>query len=84
MAAPAKKGMGLLALMGGGEDEDASDPMAEKTAAAREFIGAVKRGDAEGVAHAFQDMYDICAGAVSENDDLGGLEEEDEDALGEE
>jgi hypothetical protein len=73
MALPAKKGGGLLALMGGASEE--SDPMAEKERAAGDLISAVKGGDRAAVAHAFQEMYDICAGAGAPED--SDFEDED-------
>lgn len=71
----------LMALMGGGADEesDAVDPMADKMAGARDFMAAMKRGDAEGVAHAFQAMYDACAALGGEG--YEGDDEEDFDEL---
>lgn len=72
MASPAKKGGGLGILLEMGEDSEASDPMSEKASAAEDMMAAIKSGDAEGVAHAFQTMYDLCAEAS------GGEYEDDE------
>lgn len=82
MASPAKKGMGLLAIMGGAPEKGASDPMAEKRRAVQEMFAAASRKDWESAAHAFAEAYDICAagpGDSEEDDDY-----EDEAALEEE
>lgn len=77
MAAVPKKGVGLLALLGGGPDYDDGAPD-EKTMAAKDLIRAIKSSDAAGVASAFQDMYDACAtGHGEESDEDEELPEED-------
>ena len=76
MAAPAKKGgLGLLLSMG----DDGGDPLADKQAALREMFAAAKSGDWEGAAHAFQEAYDICAGAAASDEGLS--EDEDDEFL---
>lgn len=75
MPMPGKKGVGILALMGSPDDGEEMD---EKELAAKDFIAAVKSGDASGVASAFKEMYDLCASHAGGEDDEAG---EDEDEL---
>lgn len=77
MAAAPKSG--LLAIMGGGDEEDAApDPMGEKEAAVREFFAAGKRGDWAGAASAFQDAYDACAMAHGDGEEEDDFELEED------
>jgi len=78
MASPAKKGMGILALMGGGPEEAGDSAMADKQAAVRDMFAAAKSGDWEAAAHAFKEAYDICA---SGGDDEDYSEDEDAELL---
>lgn len=80
MALPKKKGMGILAMMGGSPDEDGSDPMAEKERVAGDIISAIARKDRRGLAEASTEMYELCAAHGAEGSD----EYEDEDAALEE
>jgi hypothetical protein len=60
-------------MLGKEDDESADDGAKEgKLAAARTLASAVKSGDDEAIADAFQDMYDLCAASA-------GSAESDED-----
>lgn len=83
---PAKSMLMALALgkpKGGGaasdeeDSEDVDTGSEAKTAAARDLIAAVKRGDVEGVSRAMSDHYDACV--ASESDGGGEYEEGEAD-----
>lgn len=61
------KGKSGPMMMGKDEDESADDDVMEgKLAAARTLASAVKSGDDQAIADAFQDMYDLCAAAPAD------------------
>jgi hypothetical protein len=76
---------GLMAILGGGPEDEADDdmPMSEpgagmksaKVSAMRRLMSAIKSGDAEAAADAFSDAYDACG---SPEPDMGALDEEEE------
>jgi hypothetical protein len=76
---------GLMAILGGGPEDEADDdmPMSEpgggmksaKVSAMRRLMSAIKSGDAEAAAEAFSDAYDACG---TSEPDMGALDEEDE------
>lgn len=48
------------------------DPHAEKVAIMQAFLDAVNAGDADGMATAFEQAYDVCVAAKEEGGDVYG------------
>lgn len=65
------KGKSGPMMMGKEDDEESADDdvMEGKLAAARTLASAVKSGDDQAIADAFQDMYDLCAAAPADESD---------------